>query len=254
MALHRHPESPLLDHCPESLPVETYFDPAWYRREQKAIWAKNWVYAGRKNDLRKGTMRRITVGGQNVLLCRDRAGAGVEVDFSHMDVMWCQMAEGILTADHERRDLGRIGNREPGVAVSGIFPCRDGRWVAVIGGPETRSLVERSATMDPAEFVGAIVATADGNRAEIVNGCLDVAGDARFADRFETVDHPVTGPVLQVRAPFVIDGERCASRGPAPMFDQHTDAVLSERLGYTAERIRALRDEKVVGGTLPTPW
>ena len=73
MTLHRHPDSPLLDHCPDSLPASVYFDPAWYAREKTAIWAKNWVYVGRKNDLPKSTMRRITVAGQTLILCRDAA-------------------------------------------------------------------------------------------------------------------------------------------------------------------------------------
>ena len=50
MTLQRHPDSPLLDYCPDSLPASVYFDPAWYARENAAIWAKNWVYVGRKAD------------------------------------------------------------------------------------------------------------------------------------------------------------------------------------------------------------
>jgi glycine betaine catabolism A len=46
-----HPASPLLAHCEPSLPALAYYDPAWFADEQKAIWAKSWVYAGRVNDL-----------------------------------------------------------------------------------------------------------------------------------------------------------------------------------------------------------
>ena len=63
MSLHHHPESPLLDHCPEGLPAQAYFDLDWFAAEQKAIWARNWVYAGRGADLAAGTMRRLTVAG-----------------------------------------------------------------------------------------------------------------------------------------------------------------------------------------------
>lgn len=59
MTVHQNPQSPLLDHCPQSLPAEAYFDAEWYRREQRAIWARNWVYLGRLNDLPIGTMRRL---------------------------------------------------------------------------------------------------------------------------------------------------------------------------------------------------
>jgi Rieske 2Fe-2S family protein len=69
-----HPASPLLDHCPPSLPATSYHDPAWFAEEQKRIWATNWVYAGRVNDLPEMTMRRIEVAGQNLILVRDRDG------------------------------------------------------------------------------------------------------------------------------------------------------------------------------------
>lgn len=39
--------SPLLEHCPESLPATWYYDPAHYERELKAIWSRHWISAGR---------------------------------------------------------------------------------------------------------------------------------------------------------------------------------------------------------------
>lgn len=69
------PASPLLDHCPETLPAAAYHDPDWYAREERAIWRRNWVHVGRLGDLGPGTMRRLAVAGQNLILCRDRAGA-----------------------------------------------------------------------------------------------------------------------------------------------------------------------------------
>lgn len=74
MSLHRHPESPLMDHCPETLPAHAYYDEAWFQREQRAIWARNWVNVGRAMDLVAGTMRRIEVAGQNLILCKTRDG------------------------------------------------------------------------------------------------------------------------------------------------------------------------------------
>ncbi len=69
-----HPQSPLMTHCPETLPSAAYLDPEWYERERRAIWARDWVYAGRLNDLAPGTMRRIGVAGENLILCRDASG------------------------------------------------------------------------------------------------------------------------------------------------------------------------------------
>ena len=67
--------SPLLDHCPESLPASWYFDAAHHDRELKAIWAVNWIYAGRVNDLQPLIVRRLAVAGQNLIILKDTNGA-----------------------------------------------------------------------------------------------------------------------------------------------------------------------------------
>lgn len=67
--------SPLLDHCPETLPREAYLDRAWFEREMATIWARNWVCAGRLADLPLGLMRPVTVGGASVVLTRAADGA-----------------------------------------------------------------------------------------------------------------------------------------------------------------------------------
>ncbi|MCF3640568.1 aromatic ring-hydroxylating dioxygenase subunit alpha [Rhizobium sp. TRM95111] len=73
-AHHSQSSSPLLDHCPPSLPVEDYRDPAWHAAEERAIWRRHWIYVGRENALPPMTMRRISLAGQNLLLLRDGEG------------------------------------------------------------------------------------------------------------------------------------------------------------------------------------
>lgn len=68
------PASPLLDHCPPSLPAGWYFDPAHHEIELRKIWACNWIYAGRENDLAPMTIRRLSVAGQNLILVKDPTG------------------------------------------------------------------------------------------------------------------------------------------------------------------------------------
>ncbi len=70
-----HPASRLLDRCEPSLPAATYYDPGIFEQEQKLIFARNWVYAGRSNDLPPMTLRRVPVAGQNVILLKDQEGA-----------------------------------------------------------------------------------------------------------------------------------------------------------------------------------
>ena len=94
---------------------------------------------------------------------------------------------------------------------------------------------------------------AAGGAAEVVNEVLDAVADPRLASRFEVVDHPVTGPVVQVRVPFVVDGRPTITARRAPLFDEHTDEVLSSLGGCSAERLADLRARRVIGGTLPRP-
>lgn len=71
MTPHQPPRSPLLDHCPATLPAHAYYDDAWYRQEQQTLWANNWIYVGRLADLDPNTMRRVTLAGHALILCRD---------------------------------------------------------------------------------------------------------------------------------------------------------------------------------------
>jgi Rieske 2Fe-2S family protein len=68
------PNSPLLDHCPQSLPASWYYDPAHYQRELDAVWSRHWIYAGRARDLEILNVRRLTIAGQNLILVKDADG------------------------------------------------------------------------------------------------------------------------------------------------------------------------------------
>jgi crotonobetainyl-CoA:carnitine CoA-transferase CaiB-like acyl-CoA transferase len=181
---------------------------------------------------------------------RERTGHGSDIDFSHMDVTWFTGAESIITAAHERRVLGRMGNREPGVACSGIVATRDDRFVAYVGPGALKPVVATAATTDAAELVDAFARA--GGKATIVNDAIDGMADPGLADRFEVVDHPVCGPTGQLRSVFTVDGRPTTTQRPAPIFDQHTDEVMTE-IGYRPERIIALREDKVIGGSMPRP-
>lgn len=63
--------TPLLDHCPPTLPRHAYTDAAWFTAEQRAIWARDWVCAGRIDAFPDGTIRCVTIAGQSVIVLRD---------------------------------------------------------------------------------------------------------------------------------------------------------------------------------------
>lgn len=64
----RHPLSPRLAHCPESLPREAYVSPDWLAREMETVFARQWVCVGRLADFPEGTLRRVAVGKAPVIV------------------------------------------------------------------------------------------------------------------------------------------------------------------------------------------
>ncbi len=70
-----HPSSPRLDHCPEGLPKAAYLSADWFAREMKTVFARQWICAGRAEDLARGRMRRVRLGQAEVVLCRAEDGA-----------------------------------------------------------------------------------------------------------------------------------------------------------------------------------
>ena len=59
--------------------------------------------------------------------------------------------------------------------------------------------------------------------------------------------HPVAGTIQMTGPPVRMSETPGAVRTPAPLLGQHTDEVLRERLGMTAEEIATLRRQHVIG-------
>lgn len=66
--------SPLLDHCPASLPAAAYYEQDWFDREQRNLWAKTWLYAGRVSDFATGTLNRVELAQENLMIACDSEG------------------------------------------------------------------------------------------------------------------------------------------------------------------------------------
>lgn len=181
----------------------------------------------------------------------DRTGEGVEIDLSHQEVTWLHSGEALVLAAQAGRDIGRMGNREPGCATSGMWRTADGEWVAVVAVDGCDDVVARAGEMATDELVAAVVAAGGG--AEVVTDPWTAPDGTRLPGHLETVEHPVAGRRDHVASPLRIDGRRPASPRPAPLFDQHTDEVLADVAGYDADRLAALRARGAIGGSLPAP-
>lgn len=68
------PQSPLLDHCPPSLPRAAYVDDGWHAREMASVFRRGWTCLGRLADLPASSMRRVRVGDAPVILTRTEDG------------------------------------------------------------------------------------------------------------------------------------------------------------------------------------
>lgn len=125
MTLRHHRESPLLDLCSEGLPARANYDADWFAAEQKAVWAHNWVYAVRLSDFAPGTMRRLTVAGVNVILCRN--------------------PDGVITAFHNlcRRRGARVVDGASGTCKSAIV-CPFHGWDYNLDGTHRGALQSES--------------------------------------------------------------------------------------------------------------
>lgn len=60
------------------------------------------------------------------------------------------------------------------------------------------------------------------------------------------VDHEQCGPLKLVNSPVKYSETVPRIRSPPPTLGQHTDAILKEHLGFSDERIQALREKGVV--------
>jgi crotonobetainyl-CoA:carnitine CoA-transferase CaiB-like acyl-CoA transferase len=173
-----------------------------------------------------------------------------------------------------------MANRDPWMSPHGLFRCAgDDSWVSIACASEAewRALCE---VVDPALAADARFAVAaarkqnedaleraleaftisrdrwDVTRALQASGvaafpCMtpkDLAEDPHLAARgfFEELPHPEVGRRKHAGIPWRLANSPNGVRAPAPCLGADTDAVLGELLGYTAARLRQLRDDKVI--------
>jgi crotonobetainyl-CoA:carnitine CoA-transferase CaiB-like acyl-CoA transferase len=184
----------------------------------------------------------------------DTTGHGIEIDLSQHEAMWQHSGEALVLASLHGRNIGRMGNREPGVEVATFASTRD-RWVAVVAtgnatGPVAQ-LLQHSSEMSANDFVSQIQAS--GGRAQVCWDPWTAPDEEPVASLLDLVDHPITGPMRHLASPFTLDGFRPKPTRHAPLFDQDTDEVLASIAGLNQETISALRDEGHIGGELPPP-
>lgn len=211
---------------------------------------------------------------------RRRTGAGAYIDVSQVEAGIFFLAPQVAHFGFDGTIAERHGNRDPQHSPHGVFPCLpvDGkdRFVAVavrdasewraladaIGRPDLRDRPElatvegRRAAEDELEHaIAAWTATRTGDEVEqrlqaagvpshLAVTSDDYPRDAQLAHRGHLVElpHPLHGSTYVEGPRYSLSATPGRPRTAAPTLGQHNEQVLSEILGYDADRINALRE------------
>lgn len=214
----------------------------------------------------------------SALLHRSKGAGGQAIDLALLD---CAIAAMAMRAGEHFLGTGvaRTGNRTAGVAPGQLFRCADGHINIQAGfDHHFRSLcaaIDRPELADDPRFASREGRVAnEAALAELLEAALATRPVAHWYERLAAEDiicspvydfgqaladpqvrarglhrqvaHPAAGAVDIIANPIrfsdtPIDDYRCA-----PSLGEATDEILASRLGYTPERIAALREEGVI--------
>jgi formyl-CoA transferase len=220
------------------------------------------------------------LGTMMALHARHRSGKGQIVDAAIYESVLSVMENLITEYGLTGYVRERSGSVLPGIAPSNAYPTKDGALVVIganqdtlfrrlcdaMGRPELAqdpryaghaARGEHQAELDA--LIGAWTATLDaeallalmetsGVAAGRVYRAPDMLDDPQFAAREAIVElpHPVFGAVKMQNAFPRLTGTPGSVRWPGPALGEHTDAVLTERLGMSTEEISRLREGGVI--------
>ena len=213
------------------------------------------------------------------LAARGRTGRGQHVEVCLYDSgisMLINVASNYLVTG---KDARRFGNGHPNIVPYTTYPTADGmiavavgndaqfaRFAGELGHPGWAS--DERFTKNPGrvkhrETLDGLIAEAlkrDATAAWIaklrrvgvpcgpINSVAEALEDPHTLARemVRTIQHPAAGELRTVGIPFRLSETPAAIRRPPPTLGEHTDEVLREELGLTAERIATLRAQKVI--------
>lgn len=231
------------------------------------------------SDLMAGMYASVSICA--ALRQREVSGQGQAIDIGMLDTTVAMMANQALNYLASGKLPRRLGNEHPNITPYQVFRTADGnviiacgneqqwqRFCHVIERPDlivderftvnARRLANRVAlveVLDPilsarpsAHWLASL--EAQGISCGPINNLDQVFADPQVQARGMTIDlpHPALGdkPVRLLASPIRLSATPVAYRHAPPMLGQHTDEVLADLLGLSAQRITELRDAGVV--------
>lgn len=226
------------------------------------------------------------LGVMMALHARARTGQGQVVDAAIYESVLTVMENLITEYDLTGYVRERSGAVLPGIAPSNVYPTKSGELVLIGANQDTlfKRLCDLMGRPDLAEDVryrdhaarGANQAELDARiaawtldqdidallpkleAAGLATGRIyrapDMIEDPQFVAResIVTVPHPVFGEIKMQNAFPRLTQTPGGVRWPGPMLGEHTDAVLREVAGLSAEAVESLRTRGVIGALPPT--
>jgi crotonobetainyl-CoA:carnitine CoA-transferase CaiB-like acyl-CoA transferase len=229
------------------------------------------------SDLMTGLYSTVAI--QAALLSRERTGVGQHIDMALLDVQVATLANQSMNYLASGKVPQRYGNAHANIVPYQVFRASDRDFIIACGNdsqfialcqsiglahlpddPRFRRNADRVAhraeivELLSAHFLGR---TADEWVASIHASKVPVGAINSIAQSLEEpqviarelmvkIPHPQNPDFAMVGSPIKMSGTPVEYVRPAPMLGQHTDEVLGERLGLSAEQLEALKGRGVV--------
>lgn len=228
-------------------------------------------------DIMTGMYATIAVCA--AIASRERSGEGQAIDMALLDTQVAILANQGMNFLATGEAPGRLGNTHPNIVPYQSFKTKDGDIILACGNDNlfkkfcdvadapqlpndprfvtNTKRVENRADMDEvlvpifakrttAQWVKAL--EAGGVPCGPINNLKDVFDDEQVKARGMRIElpHAAAGKVPVIRSPMRFSGTPIEHRVGPPMLGQHTDEVLSQTLGKSADDIAKLKTSGIV--------
>lgn len=204
------------------------------------------------------------------LIHREKTGEGQYVEMSQIEATAQLVAPQLLDLQVTGTEAQRAGNLKPDAILHGVYPCAgEERWIVLECETETQwqalaGLLGDADGLGTARTKGtdalnACVAglTAPMDAFELMQSCREAGVPAGVVykgsdlledpilearDHFWPLHHEEMGTLKYYGPAYRYDKTPAELRSASPRLGEHTDQVLSEILGFTAEDLAGFRD------------